>query len=397
MTTETPAAAATTPIDGAAYLAAVRAILPGIRARAAGIEQLGGIPPETVRELDGVGVFRGLQPRQWGGLELDPATYFESVILLASACGSTGWVAGVVGVHPWEVALLSNEAQRDVWGTDPKTRLSSSYAPTGRVVRVEGGYELSGQWRFSSGADLCDWAILGGIPEGDTEADIGAFLVRRADYSIDPESWKVAGLAGTGSKTLNIEKAFVPSHRTHKIADVNHGLIPGWEVNDRPLYHLPWLGGIFTSAIAAPAIGAATGALDAFVEQTRTRQGAYGGPPVAANPAVQVRLAHARAEVDDARLRLRSTWEELYGLACGGAKLIPADLQARARYEGPRAVSKCLHAVLEVFEVSGGSVMQLSNPIQRFLRDLLAMRNHPMGAVEGTAATYSRSMLNDVH
>ena len=67
-------------------------------------------------------------------------------------------------MHPWEVALLPERAQRDVWGTEPLTRLSSSYAPTGNAVAVDGGYRLSGQWRFSSGADLCDWAILGAIP-----------------------------------------------------------------------------------------------------------------------------------------------------------------------------------------------------------------------------------------
>ncbi len=376
----------------AAYLEGVRSILPAIRGRAATIDQVGRLPEETVRELDEVGVFRALQPRQWGGLEIDPMTFFESVVLLASACGSTGWVGGVVAVHPWEVALLSNQAQKDVWGVDPLTRLSSSYAPTGRAVSVEGGYELSGQWRFSSGVDLSDWAILGGIPEGEAESDIRAFLVSRADFTVDPDSWKVAGLAGTGSKTVNVAKAFVPTYRSHKIADVNRGNIPGWEVNDRPLYHLPFMAGIFSYAIAAPAIGAATGALEAFVEQTRTRIGAYGGPPVATTPGVQLRLSNSLLEVEDCRMRMRNTWEQFYGLACRGEPIGP-DLQARGRYESARTISRCLHAVLDVFEVAGGSVMQLSNPIQRFLRDLLAMRNHPMGAIESSAATFARSQL----
>lgn len=376
------------------YLQAVNDVVPAIRERAATIDPAGCIPSDTVRELDAIGVFRALQPRQWGGLELDPGTFFESVVQIASACGSTGWVSGVVPVHPWEVGLLADQAQRDVWGVDHMTRLSSSYAPTGRATRVEGGYTLSGQWRFSSGVDLCDWAILGGIPEGDAEGDLSAFLVPRASFVVDPESWKVAGLAGTGSKTINIESAFVPEHLAHKVSDVSRGNVVGWEVNDRPLYHMPWMAGIFTYAIAAPAIGAATGALQAFVEQTAKRISAYGGGPVAANPAIQFRLADALAEVENARLRMRATWDEFYSLACAGAPLIPPHLQARSRYEGARAISKCLHAVLEVFEVAGGGVMHLSNPIQRFLRDLLAMRNHPMGALEGTAVTYARAELN---
>lgn len=377
----------------ARYLDDVRSLLPGIKARAASVETLGRMPEETVRELDEVGVFRGLQPRQFGGLELHAGTVLESVALLASACASTGWVAGVVAVHPWEMGLLCERAQKEFWDDAPLVRLSSSYAPTGSVRPVEGGYLLSGQWRFSSGVDLCDWAILGGLLPGAKDGDISAFVVKREDFEVDPDSWDVAGLRGTGSKTINVKEAFVPEWRSHRVSDVAKGIIPGWEVNDRPLYHMPWMGGIFTYAIAAPAIGAAVGALNEYVQQTRTRVGAYGGPPVALNPGVQYRLAEALADVEDARLRMRATWDEFYAAVEGGATLVPPHLQARTRYEGARAISRCLHAVLSVFEVAGGSVMHNSNPIQRYLRDLLAMRNHPMGGLESTASAYARSAL----
>ena len=90
-----------------------------------------------IRALTDVGVFRAVQPRQWGGLELDHATFYEGMVLIASACGSTGWVSSVVGVHPWQIALFANEAQRDVWGDDPDARASSSLAPTGSARRVD--------------------------------------------------------------------------------------------------------------------------------------------------------------------------------------------------------------------------------------------------------------------
>jgi 3-hydroxy-9,10-secoandrosta-1,3,5(10)-triene-9,17-dione monooxygenase len=377
----------------AKYLDDVRSLLPGIKARAATVEKLGRLPDETICELDEVGVFRGLQPRQFGGLELRAGTFFESVVMVASACASTGWVAGVMAVHPWEMGLLCARAQEEFWGNDHRVRLSSSYAPTGTVRVVEGGHILSGQWRFSSGVDLCDWAILGGLPPGAKDGDISAFVVSRADYEIDSDSWDVAGLRGTGSKTINVKEAFVPEYRSHRVSDVARGIIPGWQVNDRPLYHMPWMGGIFTYAIAAPAIGAAVGALGEYVEQTRSRVSAYGGPPVSLNAGVQYRLAEAMADVEDARLRMRATWDEFYGAIDAGAPLVPPQLQARTRYEGARAISRSLHAVLSVFEVAGGSVMHMSNPIQRYLRDLLAMRNHPMGGLESTASAYARSAL----
>ena len=83
------------PFTTSAYLAAVRELLPGIRDRAAATEQLGRVPEETIVELDTAGVLAALQPRRWGGHEIDPATFFQSVVLIGSQCASTGWVASV--------------------------------------------------------------------------------------------------------------------------------------------------------------------------------------------------------------------------------------------------------------------------------------------------------------
>jgi hypothetical protein len=95
------------------------ALLPELRARAAEVEQRGMVPEDIIRPLTAAGVFRALQPRQWGGLELDLAAYYDGMIRLASACASTGWVASVVGVHPWHAALFAPEAQREMWSDDP--------------------------------------------------------------------------------------------------------------------------------------------------------------------------------------------------------------------------------------------------------------------------------------
>ncbi len=72
------------------------------------------MPAESVKALAETGFFRLLQPASFGGLEADPVTFFAAVRLIASACGSTGWVASVVGVHPLQLALFPPQAQQDV-------------------------------------------------------------------------------------------------------------------------------------------------------------------------------------------------------------------------------------------------------------------------------------------
>src|SRR3546814_925187 len=131
-------------------LAGVRDLLPTFRDRADEAERLRQVPESSVKALEETGFFRMLQPKRFDGLESDPVDFFTAVREIASADGSTGWISSVLGVHPWQVALFPDEAQQAVWGQDTATRLSSSYAPTGKAVLTEGGYTLSGQWSFSS-------------------------------------------------------------------------------------------------------------------------------------------------------------------------------------------------------------------------------------------------------
>ena len=112
-----------------AVLDGVRDLLPGLRERADEAERLRVVPDANIKELEETGFFKLLQPRRFDGFEADPVDFYTAVRDIASACGSTGWVSSVVGVHPWQVALFADEAQQAVWGEDTATRLSSSYAP----------------------------------------------------------------------------------------------------------------------------------------------------------------------------------------------------------------------------------------------------------------------------
>ena len=76
---------------------------------------------------------------------------------------STAWVLGVVGIHPFQLALYDDKAQNEVYGDDPDTLVSSSYAPLGQVEVVDGGFKLSGHWQWSSGSEHCEWALLGAL------------------------------------------------------------------------------------------------------------------------------------------------------------------------------------------------------------------------------------------
>ncbi len=159
-------------------------MIPTLKARSDSATAARCLPIETIRDMRDAGFFRVLQPRRFGGFELDPQTFFDIQMTLAEGCMSTGWVYGVVGVHPFQLARFDPRAQEDVWGKDDTTLLSSSYQPVGRVERLEGGYRLSGRWGFSSGCDHCNWVLLGAlIPALEVGAppEMRTFLLPRSD------------------------------------------------------------------------------------------------------------------------------------------------------------------------------------------------------------------------
>ena len=378
-------------MDPEAYLDRVRALLPVLRERAARAEGLRRLPDETFADFQQAGLLRALQPKRYGGYELDPGVFYQAVTEVAAVCGSSGWILGVLGVHNWHVAILPPQAQEDVWAEDDSVQLSTSLAPTGTVERAPGGYRIKGRWSFSSGCDYCQWAVLGGVvpPAAPGELpDPLVFLVPRRDYRID-DNWRVMGLCATGSKDIVVTDAFVPEYRTHSYRDafaLNH---PGTAVNDAPLYRLPF-GLVFTYGIVSPAIGAAQGALTAFREQAEKRINVRDGSRAVEDPFMQYRLAEAAAEIDAARERMLANFAEMMRLVRAGAE-IPLSDRARYRWDSGKAIERSVRAVDLIFEASGGHGLFLDNPIQRAWRDVHAMRAHAGNNPERASFIFARS------
>src|SRR6266700_6680790 len=144
-----------------------RALFPLLRGLARRAEDERHLPAEMVAALVEAGLVRALVPRRWGGDELGLTTHMEIAIELGRAYGSMGWVASFLIDHPFILAHFEDEAQHDVWGvTGPDALIATSFAPVGTVTPRPGGWSLSGDWAWASGAGHADWIMLGGMAPG---------------------------------------------------------------------------------------------------------------------------------------------------------------------------------------------------------------------------------------
>lgn len=363
--------------DAAELLARARAIAAEARERALQTESARRVGDDMIARLRQADLFRILLPRAYGGFELGFEVFAQVEAALASGCGSTGWVYGLLASHQWLIGCFSEQAQREVW-SDRSALAAGTYAPVAQAVEAEGGYLVTGAGSFCSGCDNAQWQILGGmIPQGAGPPRPGFFLLRSADIAID-DNWRTMGLSGTGSKTIVANGAFVPTHRTVTFAELAEATAPGMRAQENPLYKQSFLA-VLPVTIVAPVLGMAEGALAAFLDMARVRttRGALSGGNrrMAELATVQLRAAEAAANIDAARLLMFRDLAEAYDMAARG-EAVSIDVRLRNRRDQAFCARLLLQAIDALFLAAGGQGLFLDHPLQRFWRDAHAAGSH---------------------
>lgn len=351
--------------------------------RSAEGRELRKLPAESIQDLHDSGYFRAMVPKQLGGLEITPKEFFQIQTEIAEYDMSTAWVGGIIAVHAFQIALMDEKAQQDVYGDNPSARISSSYNPVGgKTEAADGGLMLSGRWGWSSGSDHCDWVLLGAIIAGE---GYRTFLVPRADYEIE-DTWHSMGLQGTGSNDIVIDTpVFVPDYRTHKQMD-------GFECKNEQesnLYNLPWAQ-TFIRVVSTPAIGAAKHALKLFIDNASSSS--TDPTRLVGDPDVLRRVAEAENLIDQAETMMARNFDAMQALIDAGEEVPMAD-RVRYRYQAGRVIDDMSKAVDLLFEVAGGRSVFVGSEIQAIWHDIHIARAHVANNPVGFARNWGNVML----
>lgn len=351
-------------------VARTRELIPLMRERAPTDEVNRRVDPDTVRRMNEAGLFRVLQPKRWGGYELGQRAFAEVQMALAEGDMSVAWIYGVIGLHNLHMGLLDDRASQDVWGEDTSILIASPYMPGGIAKTVDGGFEMSGRWSYSSGCDHCDWTFLGGFVDGDP-ADYRAFLLPRSDAKI-VDTWHTTGLAATGSQDIVVENAFIPDYRSHKLSDGHYGTSPGIKWNDGPLFRMPFML-VFMRGITSGQIGALRHMTELFKEYAKGKL--FMGSKVSKDPDAQLAVAAAEAGIDEMRKSMFANFEIMSEYAERG-EMPPIEMRHMMRFQSASVAERCVKLAEGMLTCAGGGGVYDRSNLGRIYRNMLTGRQH---------------------
>lgn len=360
-------------LEAKEMVARARALAPTLFARSSEAETQRRCPDASIADYFAQGFDLMLKPRRFGGHEMGWDALCETALAFAEGCAAQGWVLTVYGDHTQALGMFSAQAQADVWGPDPRALISTSFGAQGSAKRVKGGAVLTGKWSFSSGIDHASWIMAGSSlhdrADGPSQATI--FLLPKSAVRVI-DDWNVIGLLGTGSKSFEVEEAFVPEHRIIDATAAAEGIPHADCGNDAPVYRTPRRA-TAGFALAAVGLGAAQGMLDAFTKAQQRRVSR--GVAMAEQQWMQIEISHAAASLAATRLLLidgaRTTMR-----AVANGKTADLDRRALDKRDAGFAALVSRQTADRLYGVAGGWSLHTSDPLQRYFRDIHAATAH---------------------
>ncbi|CQD17724.1 acyl-CoA dehydrogenase domain-containing protein [Mycobacterium europaeum] len=340
--------------------------------RAEEAERLRRLPAATVDEFRRTDLFRLLLPARFGGIQASFPELLQPIRRMAHGCASSAWTLGFYALHNWMLSLFDLRAQEQVFASGP-VLAPAPLAPTGRGTPADGGVRLTGRWSWATGAMDADWVMVGALVERPDRIDPALVLVPAGQVEV-ADTWHTAGMRGTGSHDVVVTDVLVPEHHLVSVADIYAGTAPGARTHDAPTYRWPMVPALALVA-SMPVLGAAERVTDLFAERLGGRVLAYSGAAQKDQPAAQIRLASARVRLRALRALVDETAGGIEDLVVRGDRVGRA-ARAEARLAAAHTVHESKAIIADLVEASGASAQFLSNPMQRFKRDVDIAAGH---------------------
>lgn len=362
--------------DVAAIVERIDAVRSTLLQNAARGETERTIPAESFDALVETGAFRLTVPKRFGGYSGNSRDIVAVSRAIGRGDGSAAWVAGILTSGAWVASLMSLQSQEELWGESPDTLISIVLAPSSTSTKVDGGFRVTGKWRYGTGSNHSHWTLLGFpmVDEQGNVVDNGLALIPNSDLTVE-QSWFVAGMKATGSNTQVADDVFVPEHRIISVTEAVEGTYPGSDVNPETAYQTVFVPSLFIQLVG-PHLGMGRAVLDKAVSDAAKKAIAYTTYERQAD-AVSFQLAVARATMllETAEAFAYSISDRIYE---GGeqGEYFPYPERIHMRAQAGYAVDCVTQAIDILLTAHGSAAFADSNLIQRFWRDQATAARH---------------------
>jgi len=344
-----------------------------IRSHAEETERGRRLAAPVVDALRSSGLFLMGLASAMGGLETPIGVALRAIEEISFADGASGWNV-MIGFDTDLWAGFLRGASRDLIRSISRPIVTGTLSSPGRIEKSDGGYRISGRWKFGSGCQHSDVVLVGAVLCESGKQVIGRggapellqIALRASELNI-LDTWRVTGLRGTGSHDFAIDNLLVAAERALPL-NITAPVEPG------PLYAFPMLAS-FAVAKGAVALGIARHAIDAFKEIARSKVPATKTSPLRERPAVQIDLAHAEALVHSARAFLYQSVEEGWRELIAGNP-ISQQLRALIRLAATDCVQRCTQAVDLMYHAAAATAIYEWCELERCFRDAHVVTAH---------------------
>ncbi|HTI85679.1 MAG TPA: acyl-CoA dehydrogenase family protein [Alphaproteobacteria bacterium] len=364
---EKPGTSVASPID---WVARARAIAPEIESAGSRTESERAVPLDIMDRIHEAGLFRMLLPRSIGGGEGTPLDFMEVMEVVASADASTAWCLGQGLGCSLVAGFLDPAITREIFGDAKAVMAWGPTNSTAKATKVDGGYKVSGKWRFASGSRRATW--IGGHclvvqPDGSPVLNkAGKPISRTMLFPIGKakmtDVWDVIGLRGTGSDDYEVQDLFVPEAYT------------SWRDSepDRrergPLYSIPLLTA-YGMGFAGIALGIGRAMLEHFKVVAEKKVAGGANAPLRENAVIQSGVGQCEGKLRSSRAFLvemiGKTWES----ACRGEPY-PMEQRALLRIAITGAMNQAREVADWAYQAAGTNAIFEKGPFERRFRDM---------------------------
>ena len=347
-----------------------RDLMPLIAAASDEHDEIRELTKPVVKALIDGGFFTMLKTKSVGGMEL------KTLDLRPSDRGARqcGWLHRVGGVSKQRLLDHERLSRSEHCPGDFRQAGRDRRLGTARfayeATPVEGGYRITGKWRFMSGSQNATW--LGAHLRVAGTKETKTFLYPKSSATFH-DIWHTLGLRGTASNEYSVDNLFIPHERAIYRDD------PRDRRSDSPLYRFT-SNQLYSIGFGGVALGIARGTMDAFLALPRekTRRGA--GKPMVENNVVQSHVAQSEARWRSARYFLHAAADEALETIeeCGEMDL---DQRTRLRLASTWAIQSSREIVNTLFHDCGSMAVFEENPFERRLRDIDTVAQQGQGRI----------------